>query len=359
MAQVTESTTHVHEQNERVAAAAPTRDSLGRTLRDLRISVTDKCNFRCTYCMPAERYGDHYEFLRKQDLLTFEEIVRITRFFVCLGVSKIRLTGGEPLLRKDLPVLVEMLSQTRGVADLALTTNGILLGKHAHALRRAGLHRVTVSLDTLEEDLFRAMTDQAAAPQQVLEGIDCAAEAGLRPVKINVVVQRGMNDRHVADLAARFRGTGHVLRFIEYMDVGTCNGWRPEQVVPSKEVLARIHERFPVEPMDKNYHGEVADRYRYVDGSGEIGFISSVSEPFCGSCSRARLSADGRLFLCLFAADGMDLRRPLRDGATDDDLVRLLESTWQTRNDRYSEQRASLHAAAQPPNKVEMYHIGG
>ena len=326
-------------------------------MHDLRISVTDKCNFRCTYCMPADRYPHDHEFLSRHDLLTFEEITRLTRLCIGLGVSKVRITGGEPLLRKDLPIFVEMLASLPGLDDLALTTNGVLLPRYAKSLRDAGLRRVTVSLDTLDPAVFASMSGQSTGPDAVLAAIDCAAAAGLHPIKINVVVQRGVNEKQVVDLAKRFRGTGHIVRFIEYMDVGTCNGWTVDQVVPSRETLARIQKRFPVEPLDKNYHGEVAERYRYTDGAGEIGFISSVSEPFCGACTRARLSADGKVFLCLFAVDGADLRTPLREGATDAELAALLEDMWRRRDDRYSELRST--AARTPAGKVEMYHIGG
>lgn len=332
-------------------------DARGRVLHDLRVSVTDKCNFHCSYCMPADRYPHDHEFLSRHDLLTFEEITRFARLAIGMGVSKVRITGGEPLLRKDLPVLVEMLAGLPGLEDLALTTNGILLPRYAKSLRDAGLRRVTVSLDTLDPVMFASMSGQSIGPDAVLAAIDHAAAMGFAPIKINVVVQRGLNEEHVVDLAARFRSTGHIVRFIEYMDVGTCNGWSLGQVVPSRETLARIHARFPVEPLDKSYHGEVAERYRYTDGAGEIGFISSVSEPFCGACTRARLSADGKVFLCLFAADGVDVRMALRNGATDADLAMLLEDTWRNRDDRYSELRAT--AVQTNAGKVEMYHIGG
>jgi cyclic pyranopterin phosphate synthase len=337
-------------------SGTPILDKFARPIRDLRISVTDKCNFRCPYCMPADRYGDDYSFLTRRDLLAFEEIARVARVFVQLGACKLRVTGGEPLLRKDLPVLVEMLSAIDGVDDLALTTNGSLLKDHAKALRRAGLHRVTVSLDSLDEAVFRKMSGQNGGPAAVLDGIAAATEAGLRPIKINVVVKRGINDHTVVDVAERFRGTGHVVRFIEYMDVGNCNDWRREDVVPSSEVLERVSARYPLEAVHANYPGEVAERYRYADGAGEVGFISSVSAPFCGSCSRARLSADGRLFLCLFAGDGVDLRGPLREGATESDMADLVRQVWRSRDDRYSELRS---AGATSSHKVEMYHIGG
>ncbi len=356
--------TQVRDKNGKTAIPAMERDSelpvldrRARPVRDLRISVTDKCNFRCPYCMPADRYGANYRFLNRRDLLTFEEISRIAGSFVRLGVTKLRLTGGEPLLRKDLPLLVEMLAGIDGVEDLALTTNGALLHDRADVLRRAGLHRVTVSLDSLDPGVFRQMSGQQDGPDAVLAGIEKAAHVGLRPVKINVVVQRGVNDDTVLDMAERFRGTGHVVRFIEYMDVGNCNGWRKEDVVPSRELVARIASRYPLEPVDRDHPGEVAARYRYVDGAGEIGFISSVSAPFCGACTRARLSADGKLFLCLFAEDGVDLRGPLRDGADETELGELIAATWRARDDRYSELRNGMSDSS--TRKVEMYHIGG
>jgi len=307
--------------------------------------------------MPADRYGDDYRFLARRDLLTFEEIAQLAQVFVRLGVRKLRLTGGEPLLRKDLPVLVEMLSNIDGIDDLALTTNGSLLKEHANALRRAGLHRVTVSLDSLDEAIFRQMSGQRTGPAAVLDAIAAAAEAGLRPIKINVVIKRGLNEHTVVEMAERFRGTGHIVRFIEYMDVGNCNDWRRSDVVPSREVLERISSRFPLEPVGNTYPGEVAERYRYTDGVGEVGFISSITAPFCGSCSRARLSADGKLFLCLFASDGVDLRGPLRDGATDTAMADLLRQVWRGRDDRYSELRHLAETTT--ARKVEMYHIGG
>ena len=359
MAQVRSDRTGLERAQEDSLLGAPVLDRLARPIHDLRISVTDKCNFRCPYCMPADRYGDDYRFLTRRDLLTFEEIAQLARAFERLGVRKLRLTGGEPLLRKELPVLVEMLSAIHGVEDLALTTNGVLLKQHANALRRAGLHRVTVSLDSLDEAIFRDMSGQSGGPAAVLEAITAAAEAGLRPLKINVVVKRGLNEHTVIDTAERFRGTGHVVRFIEYMDVGNCNDWRKEDVVPSREVLDRISSRFPLVPVDGNYPGEVARRYRYVDGAGEVGFISSVSSPFCGSCTRGRLSADGKLFLCLFASDGVDLRGPLREGANETELAELIGQVWRGRDDRYSELRRSAENGQSVARKVEMYHIGG
>lgn len=341
------------------ASGLPVLDRLSRSIRDLRISVTDKCNFRCPYCMPADRYGAEYQFLARRDLLTFEEIARLARVFARLGVKKLRLTGGEPLLRKDLSVLVEMLSTIEGIDDLALTTNGALLQQHVGSLRRAGLHRVTVSLDSLDEAIFQKMSGQPKGPRAVLDGIAAAVDAGLQPIKINVVVKRGVNDHTVAQTAAHFRGTGHIVRFIEFMDVGNLNDWRRNDVVPSREVLDRISSQFPLEAIDSNYPGEVARRYRYTDGAGEVGFISSVTAPFCGSCTRARLSADGKLFLCLFAQDGMDLRGPLRDGADDLELANRICQTWRDRDDRYSEVRHITERDELAGRKVEMYHIGG
>lgn len=336
----------------------PVTDTLRRPLHDLRISVTDKCNLRCTYCMPADHYHENYEFLRREDLLTFEEITRIARVFVDSGVSKLRITGGEPLLRKDLPDLVAMLREIPGVDDLALTTNGILLPQLAAPLKAAGLDRVTVSLDSLDDAVFQQMNGRGVRVADVLDGIRAAEAAGLGSVKINSVVQRGVNDAGAVDLAAYFRGTGAIVRFIEYMDVGNCNGWQKDAVVPSRDLRDRIAVRFPLEPVGANYHGEVAERYRYIDGAGEIGFISSVSQPFCGSCTRARLSADGQVFTCLFASKGTDFRAPLRSGASDNDLAQQLATVWRNRQDRYSETRAQI-AANVPLKKVEMYHIGG
>ena len=328
-------------------------DTFGRPLRDLRISVTDRCNFRCTYCMPKEVYGRDHRFLERRELLTFEEIARVARVFVSLGTRKIRITGGEPLVRRDLERLVEQLAPL-GV-ELTLTTNGSMLTRKADALRAAGLDRITVSLDSLDDEVFQRMNDVRFPVGRVLDGIDAAAAAGL-PVKVNMVVQRGVNDDSIADMAERFRGTGTILRFIEYMDVGTSNGWQLEDVVPAADIVAAVAERWPVEPADPNYPGEVASRYRYADGQGEIGVIASVSQPFCGGCTRARLSAEGELFTCLFAARGTDLRAPLRDGADDAALRALIGGVWGRRADRYSELRTA-ETARRP--KVEMSHIGG
>ncbi|MCK6460818.1 MAG: GTP 3',8-cyclase MoaA [Planctomycetes bacterium] len=331
------------------------KDRLGRGLRDLRISVTDRCNFRCPYCMPEEVFHGAYPFLPKAQILTFEEVERIARAAVGLGVKKLRITGGEPLLRADLPALVALLARIEGVEDLSLTTNGFLLAGYAATLREAGLRRVTVSLDSLDEATFKAMNGRRSGVAPVLAGIEAAEREGLFPLKINCVVKRGVNDHGIVDLARRFRGTGHILRFIEYMDVGTLNGWRMDDVVPAKEIVARIGAEFPLEPVDPNYAGETANRYRYLDGQGEIGVIASVTEPFCGGCTRARLSCDGQIYTCLFAAKGTDLRGPLRAGATDAELAGLLAGIWAARTDRYSEQRTSETRAG----KVEMYHIGG
>jgi cyclic pyranopterin phosphate synthase len=330
------------------------RDTLGRPLRDLRISVTDRCNFRCRYCMPREVFGSDYEFLRRDQHLTYEEIARVVSVTADLGVRKVRLTGGEPLLRRDLDVLVGFLAPI--VDDLTLTTNGVLLPKKATALASAGLHRLTVSLDSLDDEVFRAMNDADAGVEEVLAGIDAATAAGLGPIKVNAVVQKGVNDHTLVDLAGRFRGTGITVRFIEYMDVGTTNGWRMDHVVPSAEVVGAIHGRWPLEPVDPAYRGEVADRWRYVDGAGEIGVISSVTQPFCADCTRLRLSAEGRLYTCLFASTGIDLHGPLRSGISDDDLRSIVVDVWEGRADRYSELRSAGTAGWE---KVEMSYIGG
>jgi cyclic pyranopterin phosphate synthase len=332
-----------------------TLDTLGRPLRDLRISVTDRCNFRCTYCMPKEVFGHAYEFLRRAELLTFEEITRLARVFAGHGMEKIRLTGGEPLLRRDLDQLVGMLAGIPGV-DLTLTTNGSLLPQRAPALAAAGLRRVTVSLDSLDDEVFRAMNDVDFPVARVLEGIEAAARAGLRPVKVNMVVKRGVNDGSVLAMARRFHGTPHIVRFIEYMDVGHTNGWRLDDVVPAAEIVETIDRELPLEPLEPNYPGEVANRWRYCDGGGEIGVIASVTRPFCGSCTRARLSADGKLYTCLFAVHGHDLRGLLRGGVSDDELSAAISGVWGRRADRYSEVR-SANTAELP--KVEMSYIGG
>jgi cyclic pyranopterin phosphate synthase len=328
-------------------------DTFGRPLRDLRISVTDRCNFRCVYCMPREIYGRDYKFLERRELLTFEEIARVAGVFVSLGVSKIRITGGEPLVRRDVERLVSMLADLD--VDLTLTTNGSLLPVKATALAQAGLRRVTVSLDSLDDDTFRAMNDADFPVARVLEGIDAASAAGL-PVKVNCVVKRGVNDGGVVEMARWFHGTGVTLRFIEYMDVGHTNGWRLDDVVPAAEIVRAIHEELPLEPIEPNYRGEVARRWRFRDGGGEIGVIASVTQPFCGDCTRARLSAEGRLYTCLFAVRGHDVRAMLRSGATDEELARDLRAHWSRRTDRYSELR-SARTADLP--KVEMSYIGG
>jgi len=337
-------------------------DKLNRPVRDLRISVTDRCNFRCPYCMPAEIYGDKYEFLPKADLLTFEETTRLVRIFVRLGVTKIRLTGGEPLVRQDVEKLVAMLAQVEGIEDLTLTTNGFLLAEKARALKEAGLMRVTVSLDSLDDEVFKRMNGRGHGTKRVLAGIRAAEEVGLRPIKINAVVQRGVNDHTIVDLARHFRGTGHILRFIEFMDVGTINGWKMEQVVPAAEIVRRINEVFPIEPVERSHRSEVASRYRYADGQGEIGIISSVTEPFCGDCVRSRLSPNGRIFTCLFAANGHDIRGPMRAGESDAELEARLHRVWGLRADRYSEERYQMLKAGvgvEQRKKIEMFQIGG
>jgi cyclic pyranopterin phosphate synthase len=329
-------------------------DRFQRPLRDLRISITDRCNFRCVYCMPKEVFGRDYEFLPRTDLLTFEEIERLARAFVANGVRKLRITGGEPLVRRNVEGLIELLAAIDDL-DLTLTTNGALLAGKAQALKDAGLKRVTVSLDSLDDATFRAMNDVDFPVARVLEGIDAASEVGL-PVKVNVVVKRGLNDGDVLALARHFRGTGHTLRFIEYMDVGHTNGWRMDDVVPAAEIVSTIGAAFPVEAVEPAYRGEVARRWRYVDGGGEIGIIASVTQPFCGDCTRARLSADGKLYTCLFAVRGHDLRALVRSGAEDPTLVDAIASVWRVREDRYSELRS---AATEPLEKVEMSYIGG
>jgi len=331
------------------------RDKLGRPVRDLRISVTDRCNFRCTYCMPKEIFSRDYEFLARDLLLSFEEITQVATAFAGLGVSKLRLTGGEPLMRKGIEKLIASLKSIDGIAEVTLTTNGSLLARDAAKLAAAGLDRVTVSLDSIDNDTFQAMNDAGFTVDSVLEGIAAAAAAGLDPVKVNAVVKRGVNEDNVVAMAEHFRGTGHILRFIEYMDVGTTNGWRVNDVVPAKAVVAAINAKFPIEPVDPNYLGEVAQRYRYKDGAGEVGVISSVSQPFCRDCTRARLSAEGQLYTCLFAAKGSDLRAVLR-GDDPNRLVDVIEGVWAARTDRYSEMRSE---ATLPFPKVEMSYIGG
>ncbi len=334
-------------------------DLLDRPMRDLRISVMDRCNFRCPYCMPKETFHERYRFLRSAERLTFEEISRLARLAVGLGVRKLRLTGGEPLLRTGLADLVAELSAIEGVEDLAFTTNGVLLAQHASELKAAGLQRVTVSLDSLDETVFARMSGGFGGLAQVLEGIEAALAAGLDPVKVNAVVQRGVNDHTVLPLLERFRGTGVTVRLIEYMDVGNRNHWEQSQVVPSGALLRRVRERWPVRPVESPRRGEVAERYAYDDGTGEIGFVSSVTAPFCGDCHRARLSSEGSLYTCLFASAGVDLRGPLRAGASDAELLELLRGAWRERADRYSEQRQSLRSQEHPLHKIEMHYIGG
>jgi GTP 3',8-cyclase len=330
-------------------------DRRGRPLRDLRISVTDRCNFRCVYCMPKEIFGSDYAFLDRRDILTFEEIARAARIFAGMGVEKIRLTGGEPLVRRNLEQLIDMLARIPGL-DLTLTTNGSLLKQKARSLRDAGLRRVTVSLDALDDAVFRRMNDVDFPVTRVLDGIDAAAAAGLEPIKINMVVKRGENERDLLPMARHFRGTGHVLRFIEYMDVGHTNGWRMDDVVTAREIISTIDSEFPLEPLDPNYPGEVAERWRYRDGNGEIGVIASVSQAFCRDCTRIRLSTEGKLFTCLFATAGHDLRALLRGGAADSEIQDAIARIWAGRSDRYSEIRTSQTAKLE---KIEMSYIGG
>jgi len=330
-------------------------DTLGRPLHDLRISVTDRCNFRCVYCMPKEIFGKDYQFLPRSEILTFEEIERLVRIFVSLGVQKIRLTGGEPLVRRDLERLVEKLARI-GDLDLTLTTNGSLLAQKARLLADAGLRRVTVSLDSLDDATFRAMNDVDFPVAKVLAGIEAARAVGLAPIKINMVTKRGVNESSIVPMARYFKGTGMTLRFIEFMDVGSTNGWRLDDVVPAREVVAMIDREMPLEPVQAGYRGEVAARYRYKDGSGEIGVISSVTQPFCADCTRARLSADGSLYTCLFATQGHDLRALLRSGATDEEITSAIAAVWTDRTDRYSDLRSKETAGL---HKIEMSFIGG
>jgi cyclic pyranopterin phosphate synthase len=337
------------------------KDTFGRRIHDLRISVTDRCNYRCPYCMPAEIFGERYHFLPRADVLSYEEITRLTRLFVSQGVEKVRLTGGEPLVRQDIEELVAQLSAIPGIDDLTLTTNGYLLAEHAVGLKQAGLERITVSLDSLDPEIYAQMNGRGFDPSKTQAGIAAAEQAGMTPIKINAVVERGVNEHTALDLARHFKGSGQILRFIEFMDVGNLNGWDPSRVVPSAELVALINAESPIEPVNPNYAGEVAERWRYVDGTGEIGFISSVSQPFCAGCTRARLSPEGKLFTCLFASDGHDLKTPMRAGATDEEMVALIRGIWSGRSDRYSE----LRAEGGVPNdgvggrKVEMYQIGG
>jgi cyclic pyranopterin phosphate synthase len=337
-------------------------DSLGRPLRDLRISVTDRCNFRCVYCMPKEIFDKDYRYLPHADLLSFEEITRIASLFVAHGVDKIRLTGGEPLLRKNIEKLVAMLAVLKTpdgrALDLTLTTNGSLLAKKAQSLKDAGLTRVSVSLDSLDDAMFRRMNDVDFPVADVLSGIEAASGAGLGPVKVNMVVKKGMNDSEIVPMARHFHGSGAILRFIEYMDVGTSNGWKMDEVLPSAEVVRRIHEVMPLEAIEPNYTGETAQRWRYVDGGGEVGVISSVTQAFCRDCTRARLSTEGKLYTCLFASQGHDLRALLRSGHNDEEIAGALAHLWQKRADRYSELRAT-QTEAPARSKIEMSYIGG
>ncbi len=335
------------------------QDKFKRPFRDLRISVTDRCNFRCTYCMPAEIYGDRYQFLPKADLLTFEEIARLTKIAARLGAQKARLTGGEPLVRNDIEKLVAALSEVEGIDDLTMTTNAYLLPQKAQALKDSGLHRISISLDTLDDEVFKQMNGRGFPVQKVLDGVAAAERAGLNPIKVNAVVQRGVNDHTIVDLARYFKERGHIMRFIEYMDVGNLNGWKLDHVVPADEIVARIDAEMPLEPIESSYRGEVAMRYRYRDGGGEMGVITSVTKPFCGDCTRLRLSPEGRIYTCLFASTGIDLRGPLRDGATDSELESLVSGAWAVRTDRYSEERSAMTEELRTRRKVEMYHIGG
>ncbi len=334
----------------------PILDAYQRPLRDLRISVTDRCNFRCTYCMPKEIFGRDFAFLPPGQLLSFEEITRLAQIAVGLGVEKIRLTGGEPLIRRDIEKLVAQLASLDGLRDLTLTTNGAMLVRKAALLKDAGLNRVTVSLDSLDDAVFQSMNDVAFPVERVLDGIAAASEVGLGPIKINMVVKRGVNEDSIVPMARHFHGTNCILRFIEFMDVGATNGWQLADVVPASEIVSRISAELPLLPFAPNYPGEVAKRFRYADGGGEIGVITSVTQPFCGDCSRARLSAEGKLYTCLFGSDGFDLRALLRDGASDTEIASALRSVWSRRTDRYSELRTE-ETARRP--KVEMSHIGG
>lgn len=333
-------------------------DQYSRPLRDLRISVTDRCNFRCHYCMPADIFGHDYVFLNKAEILSFEEIQRLVRLFAGLGVSKVRLTGGEPLLRRDLHRLVAGIAEIAGIEDIALTTNGHFLAEHAALLRSAGLRRLTVSLDTLKPDRLRTLAGPHSDLERILGGLEKAKEAGFRTIKINAVIQRGVNDDEILALASFARQRGYIIRFIEYMDVGTLNSWKLEHVVPAREIVGTIASAMPVRPLSENYRGEVANRYGYTDGPGEFGVIASVTQPFCGDCTRIRLSADGKLYTCLFAEGGTNLKVALRSGATDDELRERIAGVWQARRDRYSQERSANTEPSTKP-KVEMYQIGG
>ncbi len=335
---------------------ATINDRFDRPFRDLRISVTDRCNFRCTYCMPAEIFGEKYQFLPKAKLLTFEEITRLAQLLIGLGAVKIRLTGGEPLVRNNVEQLVSMLSKLPGLKDLTMTTNGYLLPQKAQLLKDAGLDRISISLDSLDEETFKVMNGRGFSTNKVIDGISAAEEAGFSPLKINSVVQRNVNDSSILDMARYFKERGHTVRFIEYMDVGNRNGWKLDQVGPAEEIVSKIDAEMPLEPINNNYRGEVASRYKYKDGSGEIGIISSVTNPFCGDCTRLRLSPEGRIVTCLFASLGTDLLSPIRAGASDNELTNIVTDVWRARSDRSSEQRSSM---TERTEKVEMYHIGG
>ena len=340
-------------------APSTMHDVYNRPLHDLRISVIDQCNFRCTYCMPEKSQPDHYTFLQDNQWLTFEEIERCARLFVQLGVTKLRLTGGEPLLRPNLPDLVGNLKKIDGITDLSLTTNGSLLTAQAQALKDAGLNRITISLDALDDKVFRIMNGSRGRIRKVLEGIHKCEEIDFESIKINTVLKKGINDHQILDLIKYFKGRKPIVRFIEYMDVGNCNHWNAKSVVASSDTVAIINKHFPIEPMNSNYYGEVASRYRFLDGSGEVGFISSITQPFCQTCTRARLSTDGKVYTCLFARQGTDLRAHLRTNASDDQLLDVLRSLWKKRDDRYSELRTQMPTPKQSTPKVEMFQIGG
>jgi cyclic pyranopterin phosphate synthase len=332
-------------------------DKFGRPIRDLRLSVIDKCNFRCPYCMPAEIFGESYQFLPNSELLSVAEMTRLTRLFAALGVSKLRLTGGEPLIRPDLPQLIYNLTRIPGIDDIAMTTNGYFLAERAQEIKDAGLLRLTVSLDSLDNEVFQILNGRRSNVDRVLAGFHAAEAVGFSPIKINCVVKRGVNDHTIVDLARYFKETPHIVRFIEYMDVGNLNGWRMDDVVSGEEIVARIHREMPLEPIDPNYYGEVAKRYRYVDGDGEIGVVTSVTQPFCGDCTRARLSSAGEYYTCLFGTKGLDLKTPLRTGASDEELTELISGVWLKRTDRYSELRTSF--TRMPRKGAEMYRLGG
>ncbi|VAX37524.1 Cyclic pyranopterin phosphate synthase (MoaA) [hydrothermal vent metagenome] len=339
--------------------ASPIYDQLNRPLKDLRISVTDRCNFRCPYCMPEYEQAESYSFLNKKNCLTYEEIIRLTKQFVQLGVCKIRLTGGEPLLRRELDKLVVQLAQISGIDDIALTTNGTLLAKQVKTLKNAGLKRITISLDSLNTEQFNNMTGNKGTLSEVLDGIKTAENVGFDSIKINTVIQKNVNKNQILDLVNYFKGTKSILRFIEYMDAGTCNRWDAKEVVSVKEILSIIQTQYSLEPLKPNYFGEVAARYKFIDGTGEIGFITSVTQPFCHSCTRVRLSSDGKLYNCLFATKGQDLRTPLRNGASDKELLKIITNTWNTRKDRYSELRQEPTEKKSSASKIEMFQIGG